>query len=107
MIQTLNKDNFEKTINSNQGSVIVDFFATWCGPCTRIAPILDEMAKNYKDSLTIFKVDIDESPDLAIKFKIMSVPTLIAFKDGKQIGVMTNIGNAESIKNKFEDLFKI
>ena len=72
---------FEEAIA--KGEVLVDFWATWCGPCRMLAPVLEEVEKELPD-LTIVKVDVDEAPELAAKFGISSIPTLIRFQDGKE-----------------------
>jgi len=86
---TLNKDNFDSTIS--QGTVLVDFWATWCGPCRMQAPILEELDKKMNGELTIGKVDVDEQPELANRYGISSIPTMLIFKNGevaeKRIGV--------------------
>lgn len=81
-----------KVINSNEfnelmkeKAVLVDFFATWCGPCKMLSPVLEGVAEKMKDKVTIVKVDVDRSPDLAAKFGVMSVPTMIMFKNGRQV----------------------
>ena len=76
----LTQDNFDAV--TGQGLVLVDFWATWCGPCRMQAPILEKLDAELGDSVKIGKVDVDEEPELAQKFGIMSIPTLIAFKDG-------------------------
>ncbi len=68
-----------------KGNVLVDFWATWCGPCRMLAPVLEEVAKE-RPELSIVKVDVDEAGELAARFGISSIPTLIHFKDGKQVG---------------------
>ena len=69
----------------NEKAVLVDFFATWCGPCKMLSPVLEGVAEKMKDKVTIVKVDVDRSPDLAAKFGVMSVPTMIMFKNGRQV----------------------
>ncbi len=76
-------DEFTEKVLHAKTPVLVDFFATWCGPCRMIAPIIDEIAAEKEGELAVYKVDIDRSPDLAYTFKVSSVPTLIAFKDGE------------------------
>ncbi len=84
-----NSDNFEQLINDDL--VLVDFFATWCGPCKMLSPVLEEISQE-RSSVKIVKVDIDNESDLARRFGVMSVPTMILFKQGqevsKQVGYM-------------------
>lgn len=91
----LTKDNFELVTAS--GTVLVDFWATWCGPCRMQAPILDELDKELGDKVKICKVDVDEQPAIAQNFGIMSIPTLIAFRDGKQIEKRVGVQSREEL----------
>lgn len=77
-----NEDNFNELINS--GEVLVDFFATWCGPCRMLSPVLEELSSDRLD-VKIVKIDVDECPNIARMFGVMSIPTLILFKDGKEV----------------------
>lgn len=77
----INKDNFHKEVLNSEKPVLLDFFASWCGPCRMVGPILDEIAEERED-IKVCKVDIDEQPELASRFRIMSVPTLMVLKDG-------------------------
>ena len=78
----LNKENFTETVGSNK-PVLVDYWAEWCGPCKMVAPILEEVASDMSEKLTIGKVDVDANQELAAQLNIMSIPTLILFKDGE------------------------
>ena len=78
----LNKENFKETVGSNK-PVLVDYWAEWCGPCKMVAPILEEVASDMSEKLTIGKVDVDANQELAAQLNIMSIPTLILFKDGE------------------------
>jgi len=80
----LNKENFSETVGSTK-PVLVDYWAEWCGPCKMVAPILEEVAVDLSDKLTVGKVDVDENQELAAQFNIMSIPTLVLFKDGEVI----------------------
>ena len=82
-ILNLNKDNFEKVLNDSKLPLIVDFWAEWCAPCKAIAPILDELAVELNEKLLIGKVNLDENQDLAMKYSIRSIPTILFFKDGE------------------------
>ena len=75
--------NFDDEVLQSQTPVLVDYWAEWCGPCKMLAPILDEVASENTDKITVAKVNVDENPDLARQFDIMSIPTLIVFKDGQ------------------------
>ena len=79
----LNKDNFSTIINTDK-TVLIDFFATWCGPCRMVSPIVDEIAEEHPE-FVVAKVDVDKNPELAGEFSVMSIPTLVVIKDGKII----------------------
>jgi thioredoxin 1 len=79
MTVALNKETFEKTISS--GVTLVDFWAEWCGPCQMMLPILDQFSDLMGDKMTVAKVNVDENPEIAGQFRVMSIPTLIVFKD--------------------------
>lgn len=83
---TLNEQNFDKV--TSKGVALVDFWATWCGPCKMMAPNVDDIATQYKGRVAVGKVDVDECPSLAERFGIMSIPTLIVFKDGEKKEVL-------------------
>lgn len=99
-VEHLTEDIFESKIAS--GVVLVDFFATWCGPCKMLSPIVEEIAAECDGSFSVYKVDIDEAEDVAMDFAIMSVPTLIIFKDGveatRMIGVQPKTAILDAIK---------
>lgn len=82
----LNASNFATEVTNSDQPVLVDFWATWCGPCKMLAPMLDELAGEYAGKAKIAKLDIDESRDLAIEYGVQSIPTLILFKGGQKIG---------------------
>lgn len=82
---TLTQTNFAEEIASADKPVVVDFWAEWCGPCKILAPVLDEVASENADKITVAKVNVDENPDIARQFDIMSIPTLIVFKDGQPV----------------------
>jgi thioredoxin 1 len=83
-VQVLTDETFEQVIQSDK-PVLVDFFATWCGPCKMLAPVLEEIADELKDKLSIAKLDVDLNPETTQKYGVMSMPTLILFKNGKPV----------------------
>lgn len=84
MLVHFNAQSFEEAMKGDK-VVLVDFFATWCGPCRMIAPSVEELAKAYEGRAVVGKVDVDEVPELAQRFGVMSIPTLIVFKGGKAV----------------------
>ncbi|MEA4921527.1 MAG: thioredoxin [Clostridiaceae bacterium] len=104
-VKILDKDNFEDTINSGK-TVVVDFFATWCGPCKMMAPVLDELSGELSEDKLIAKLDIDQNVNLARKFSVMSVPTLVAFKNGKAVTKMVGLRPKEDVIELLETASK-
>ena len=89
----ITKENFEKEVLKSDIPVLVDFWATWCGPCKMIAPVIEEIAEEYEGKVKVGKVNIDEQMDLALEFKVMSIPTIMLFENGevkkREVGVMS------------------
>jgi thioredoxin 1 len=81
-ITDLTDSTFDEEVNGAEQLVLVDFWAEWCGPCKLIAPVLAELAAEHPDTLRVVKVNVDDSPDVARRFEIMSIPTLMLFKEG-------------------------
>ena len=79
---TITKENFESEVLNSDKPVLVDFWAVWCGPCQMLSPVVDQIAEE-NDAVKVGKVNVDEQPELAMKFGVMSIPTLISFRDGK------------------------
>jgi thioredoxin 1 len=81
---TLTDSTFDEQIGSSSVPVVVDFWAEWCGPCKMVAPILDEIATEKAGALTIAKLNVDDNPEIARRYGVMSIPTMIVFKDGQE-----------------------
>ena len=92
MVKEINSDNFNEVLESSE-IVLVDFYANWCNPCKMLGPIMEEIANDYK----VYKVNVDESSDLAQQYGIMSIPCVIVFKDGKDISRSIGLKSKEEI----------
>ena len=80
----LSTENFEKEVLKSEKPVLVDFYADWCGPCNAMAPVIEELAKELEGKVKVGKINVDENPDIAVEYNVMSIPTLIVFKNGKE-----------------------
>lgn len=85
MAKNLTKADFEKEVLNTTGVVLVDFWAAWCGPCRMVSPIMEQLEEEYAGKLSVCKVNVDEEGALAAEFAVVSIPTIIIFKDGKQV----------------------
>jgi thioredoxin 1 len=97
--------NFNKEVLESESPVLVDFWAAWCGPCKMIAPLIDELAKEYTGKMKIGKVDVDTNPKIATKYGVMSIPTIIFFKNGKVMNQLVGAVNEPDLKRKIEENF--
>jgi len=95
---------FDAEVTQGNMPAVVDFGATWCGPCKRLAPIIEDLAKEYEGRVKIAKVDIEAAPKTAARFRVLSVPTVIFFRAGKQVDTMVGLAAKEAIKKKIEPL---
>ena len=82
-IVNLSTATFDESVSSSSGPVVVDFWAEWCGPCKMIAPVLEELASELAGQVTIAKLNVDDNPDVAMRFNVMSIPTLLVFQNGE------------------------
>lgn len=96
MSEVVSSADFKTKVLEAQGPVLVDFFATWCGPCKMIAPTLEEVAQEMEGKASVYKLDIDQSRDIAIEYRVMSVPTLMVFENGE---VKSQVSGVQSKQN--------
>lgn len=101
-VPELTDDNFQSTIQAAQTPVLVDFSATWCGPCKALAPTIDKIAAEYAGKLAVYKVDIDSASEAASDFNISSVPTCVFFKSSKEVDRFTGALDIRSIKSHID-----
>lgn len=97
----LTKQNFEDEVLKEDKPVLVDFWATWCGPCKMLSPIIAELAEDLKDTVKVCKANIDEERDLAIKYQISSIPTLLLFKNGQIVDTAVGYHTKDELMKKF------
>jgi thioredoxin 1 len=95
----LSDKDFEEKVLKGKGVFLIDFYADWCGPCKQAGPVIEELAKEYEGKLTVGKVNVDESQATAGKFGIMSIPTVIMFKDGQEIERMSGFSGKDGYVN--------
>lgn len=92
-----NKNNFEETILKSKTPVLVDFYADWCTPCKMMSPIIEEISNEFKGKITVLKINIDECPDIAQKYSVMSIPTIILFKNGEATKTSVGVTSKEKL----------
>jgi len=101
----VNDTTFEDEVVKSDTPVLVDFWAPWCGPCNMITPIIEELAQEYDGKYKVFKLNVDESPQTAATFGVMSIPTMILFKAGEVVEFIVGANNSkESLKKKMDAL---
>jgi len=101
MLKYVDGNDFEKEVLNSSKVVLVDFYATWCGPCSILAPILEKVAEK-RDEFDIVKIDIDENKELAYQYEIMVVPTMVIFKDGQVVNEIEGVLSEEEILSSIE-----
>ena len=102
VVEVNNDASFDKEVVQANGPVLVDFSATWCGPCKKLEPVIQEIAGDYDGRLKVVKVDVDKVPGTAAKFQVMSVPTLVLFRDGQVRDQLTGVVPKRAIAERVD-----
>jgi len=98
LIQQLQEQNFNETISNTKGRVLVDFWAEWCGPCKMMNPVLENLAGELDGSVAIAKLNVDESPDIAQRYNVRGIPTLLLFNNGELVAQRTGAASQQQVK---------
>ena len=103
----VDSQSWDKDVLKGNGLVMVDFWAVWCGPCRIVAPIVDELAQEYEGRVRVLKLNTDENPDVASRYQIMGIPTLLFFKDGKPVDKIVGAAAKKQFKDKIDTLLAV
>lgn len=98
----INSENFSEKVVQSEKPVIVDFYADWCGPCKMMSPIIDEIAETLGEKVTVGKINVDENQDIAMEYGVMSIPTIIIFKDGNVANTFVGVRDKNEIINELK-----
>ena len=101
-VQTLTDNNFDQSVINSSVPVLVDFWAEWCGPCRRLAPTVDELATDYDGRVTVGKLNVDDNPNVAFRYNIRGIPTLLLFKEGQIVEQVVGLADKASLKKLIE-----
>lgn len=94
--------NFQETVMNKKGIAVVDFWAEWCGPCRVIGPIIEALAKDYEGKVTIGKLDVDQNPEVSMKYGVRSIPTILILRDGEVVGTQVGVTTKQALANKID-----
>jgi thioredoxin 1 len=97
-ITTINQENFETKVTQSSAPVLLDFWAAWCGPCTMLSPVVEELAQEHPE-ISFAKVNVDEVPELAQRYQISAIPTLLLFKDGQPVDMSVGVKSKAELEN--------
>jgi thioredoxin 1 len=106
-LTNINNDNFEQEVVQSAIPVLVDFWAAWCGPCLAIAPVIEEIADERSASVKVVKVDVDKNPDLAGRFEVRSIPTLLLFESGELRDQLVGVVSKQTILDKLDEVVRL
>ena len=101
-VQTFTKDNFEVSVIQAGTPVLVDFWAEWCGPCRQLGPTVDSLATDYDGRVAVGKLNVDENPEVAGRFSIRGIPTLLLFKDGEVVDTVVGVAESAQLKQMID-----
>lgn len=104
MINTISSETFENEVIKSSEPVLVDFFATWCGPCKMVGPVLEKLSEDYTGKVKFAKLDIDKAEELALKYNVFSVPSMLIFKNGEEAGRIVGALPPAEISRKIDEL---
>jgi thioredoxin 1 len=102
----LKKDNFKEEVLDSEIPVLVDFWATWCTPCRMMAPIIEDIANSWQGKVKVCKLNTDDAPEIAIKYGIQAIPTLLIFNGGKEVGRIVGYVPKKTVEEKLQDIIK-
>ena len=97
----LSSENFKEEVLNSEEPVLVDFYADWCGPCNAMSPVIEELAKEFEGKAKVGKINVDENSDIAVEYNVMSIPTLIVFKNGKEEKRLVGLRDKEELLSLF------
>lgn len=103
-VKLVNQAQFESALAQTNSAVVVDFYATWCGPCKRLSPMLDELAGPFTNRINFLKVDVDQSPELSQRYGVEGVPTLVFLRNGKEVDRQVGLTSKETLKARLDSL---
>lgn len=106
LVIDVNQENFSTVVSDASGVVLADFWAPWCPPCRAMGPVMDELAKELENKLTVVKINVDENSELASKFNVRGIPKFIFFKDGKEISSLSGMQEKSKMIDAYNEILK-